>query len=623
MKKMIIVSIFLIAGILLFAACHADTSGPAPAPVPNTPASAGGGSAASGSGGGSAQNNGSIPSAPVKGDSPIGTWYEQMESGGVLEVTDKKISYTWSGADNSSYTQESSLTIVRQGNEYLLQTKEEDFFSYVDIVYKQDEDIIEAHTMPVLDGDGGYKLRTFARTSYVAPPPPVYDPPTDNSDADAQKVFKDMTIRSMRVSFYDEGAYHDPSSSMAPMEPYADEYSYDLTVQEDGSALVSSSFCREIEIPRETVEELQQLIRESDLGQLNGIDIHTEGMPYGTASYELELDLASGEKIRSSANGPDVPAEWRAFQAPMHYLLYFAFRNAGYNYGSFHSTRPMKRLGTGTPPKIIDWRKMLEAAPTGYYYRDDEDENAGKAAENAALPEPVTVKINSVRVEPDWQKAYDYSLHTEYLVFEDITPANPAVMRTLEKLNQEYKAAAETSLQEDYAMMQQVASSVWKRADLRYCYSFYTAANQQDHGTFWSVLISEGHANSLGAGKYGYGYYPYTRYNIDTKTGQVLSAADLFTDQETAVRYIVEKMRSEWGTHNKEGQFIHSDEFPKKLEEFIGKTGRDSISCNAYYDYLELYFPTAMFTMAESSVREVLYYDEIQDILSDTYTTVW
>ena len=603
MKRILLTAFVLLLGALFLSACQTQTD-PGPAGTDG------------------AKPAGTDSAAPVKGNSPIGTWYEQEENGGVLEVTKNKIRYT---PASGTYVDEAPLKIVKTLGGCDLETNEEDYFWYVDIVYDQKEDMIEAHTMPVLDGDGGYKLRTFLRVPYEAPPPPVYDPPTDNSDPDAPKDFDDMTVRSMHVSFYDKGTYHDPSSNMAACPPYPDEYSYDLEVQEDGTALVSSSFCHELTLPAESMAELQDLVSNADLGSINGVDIHTEGMPFGTDDYTLELELASGETIRSSANGPDVPAAWMEFQRPMHYLLYFAFVNAGYEYSGygFHPTAPMKRLGTGSAPARISWRKMLEQADYGYGWLEYEDEDESGDSGDGSDAEELNVSYDSVRIEPDWPKAYDYDLHTQYLVFEDVEPAYPELMKTLQQLNAEYRAASERSLQEDYEMMEAVPAKIWKNADRRYCYSFFTVAHGTDHGLFYSVLVSEGHANSLGVGKYGYGHYPNIQYNISKETGQIISVADLFKDKETALEFITDSLVNSWGTHNEEGKFIHSDEFPAKLAEFIDKTGRDGINWNAYYGYLELYFPTSLFTMSDTSVREVLYYEDLQDVLSDEWTTVW
>ena len=596
MKRLLFTAFVLIFGSLLFTACRKAVDVPA-----NGPAASGGGETAA---------------AVPKGTSPIGTWYEQKDAGGVLEVTKDTIRYT---PYSALFVDEAPLKIVDKGKTCLLETEEEDYFYFVDISYDKGEDTIQAYTMPMLDGDGGYKLRTFARTPYVAPPAPTYDPPKDNTDPEAKKEFDDMTVRSLNVSFFDEGAYYDPSSNMAPMPPYEDKYSYDLTVQEDGSARVSSSFCQEIILPKEIVDELQALVDEADLGSINGVDIRTEGLPYDAPDYELELTLSSGDVIRSTANGPDVPTAWSDFQKPLHYLLYFSFVNAGYhmNGGEFHSTAPMKRPGTGRAPAKLSWKKMLEASSEGYYYGDPEEESETEA------PAKLNVSWDTVLVKPDWKKSYDYSLDTKYLKFISVEPSRPELMKTLLKLNEEYKQRAEAALKEDYETMEAVPASVRKKADRLYAYSLFTVAHGTDHGLFYSFLVSEGHANSLGVGKYGYGYYPNITYNIDTETGKILTVADLFTDRKTAYQVILDSMVGSWGTHNEAGQFIHSEEFPKKLDEFLDKTGPGSINWTATYDYLELYFPTDMFTMYDSSVREILYYDELQDVLNDRYCTVW
>ena len=204
MKRIIITACLLLFGSLLFSSC----TKPAENPGSGDPGSSGGTGAAG-----------------IKGSSPIGTWYEQLEYGGVLEVTKDRIRYT---PQSGTFVDEAPLKIIKKLDGCSLETNEEDYLFFVDISYDLKEDVITAHTMPVLDGDGGYKLRTFRRVPYEAPPPPVYDPPTDNSDPDAKKSFEDMTIRSMHVSFYDEGTYHDPSSNMASMPPYPGRYSYDL-----------------------------------------------------------------------------------------------------------------------------------------------------------------------------------------------------------------------------------------------------------------------------------------------------------------------------------------------------------------------------------------------------------
>ncbi|MBQ9420868.1 MAG: hypothetical protein IJU30_03825, partial [Lachnospiraceae bacterium] len=537
----------------------------------------------------------------VKGDSPEGIWYEQAPMGGRLEIGKDKIKYI---SGHSDYTDESELKIVKNGSEVLLETAEE-WFAYIDMSYDRETDTVYGHTMPHTDGDGGYHLIEFRRTEYVPPAAPVYDPPVDNSDPDAQKEFADTTIRAMKVFFYDEGIYHSPDSSMAPEPPYADEYSYDLTVQDDGTALVSSSFCQEIELPKRTVEKLQALIDETDLCAINGVDIHTEGLPYGTANYELELELASGETIRSSANGYNVPANWTSFQEPMHHLLFYAFVDAGYNYsgGAFHSTKPMKRIGTGSAPEPFrPWSQMYSSDTDG----DGEALDVNGNPLNANEPEPLGITRDSVSVEPDWKKAYDYDLHTSYMTFKAEDGKHPALIKTLEEISDYYKKASEASLKEDYEMMEAVPKSVWSKADRRYSYSFYSAEYDRNLGSIYFFFVSEGHANSLGVGKYGHGYYPQMRYNIDVETGKILSAGDLFVSEEEACRVITEAMREKYGNYSEVGKYIQSDEFPEKLKNYVNLPAPQGISFYAKYDGVELYFPAELFPMADYQVTETL-----------------
>ena len=520
-----------------------------------------------------------------KGSSPVGVWYEQAENADRLDITENVVKYS---SGTGSYTYEMPYRLRKEGEKTRLET--DDFFIYEDMYYEKEEDILVCYTMSHTDGDGGHHRVEFRRTEYTAPPKPTYPPPVDRSDPDAQKVFDDLTIRSMEASFYDEGEPYDIDSSMAMQPPFADNYSYSLTVQEDGSALVSSSFCREIDISKETVDELQRLISEADLGQINGIDIHTEGLPYDAPDYEAEFRLASGETIRSSANGDNVPEIWTSFQKQMHYLLFFEFVDAGYNYssGEFHSTKPMKRIGG--PDRL-------------------RRESSGFSCEN-------------VIIKPDWKKTYDYTLDTKYFVFREESGNHPALVKTLNALSEQYKKTAEAELKKDYEMMEAVPKSVRKKADRKYCYSLYAVDNWSLSGNIFSFTVSEGHANSLGAGDNGYGRYRSIRYNIDVDTGRILSVSDLFDDTDSVYDSLME-IFSRYGTHNDSGKFVHSGAFPSFLRKALESPEPDGIGFNFYYDYLELWMPLGMYEGNDSQLREILYYDEIQDILGEDYTEIY
>ena len=522
-------------------------------------------------------------------DSPFGIWYEQDEYGGILEITEDKIIYSWENLSGEEYSTDSECWFEEKSDRILISTKEEDLFYYVDMYYDREQDIIVGYTWPVMDGDGGYHYTEFHRTEYIAPPPPVYDPPVDLSDPDAQKEFDDLTFTHMSVFFYDEGEYYDPSSSMAMEPPYPDEYSYDLYVQEDGSALVSSSFCQEIDIPKEIVDELQEMVTDNDLGSINGLDIHTPGLPYGEPDYEIELELKSGEIIRSSANGPDVPENWQTFRYAMHRLLFNAFVDAGYKLnGQFHSTKPMKRIGIPEEDRI---------------YPD--------------------IQFDQVVTVYDGEKSYDYSLDTKYFTFTGDSEKYPELMKTLDDMSAYYKEKSEESLESDHEYMESIPESVRKEAERLYCYSFYVVEYTKCCGPIFSFFLSEGHADSIGLRDFGYGDYPNYRVNIDVETGEIIAFSDLFTDVDTACNVVIDTLRDRFDNYHEVGRFINSDEFPVKLREFIDKTHPGGLDWFAYYDHIDVFFPNELFPMEEYQIQQTFYYDGLQDELSDKYTTVW
>ena len=567
MNKLIIAAAVGVIGVLFFTACHKDVNTPAGSPAAGTS---------------SAPESVAAP----KGDSPVGIWYEQNDSGDRLEITKDKIKYI-SGRNN--FEDEMKYKSAKQGDKILIEP--EDFFIYEDISYDRKQDMVIGYTMSHSDGDGGHHYLEFLRVPYIAPPPPVYPDAVDKSDPNAKKDFEDLTVRSMKLSFYDEGMPYDVNSSMAPEPPYKDHYSYDLKVLEDGTGLVSSSFCREIELTKEQVDELQKLVREADLGQINGIDIHTADVPYDAPEYEAEIELASGDIIRSSANWDNVPENWQQFQEPVHHLLFFAFVDAGYHYngGDFHSTKPMKRV-----------------MASGRLYR----------AETGITEDEVYIK-------PDWKKGYEYSLDTHYFKFSDPENKYPVLMKTLDALSDKYRKTAEEQLKKDYEMMEKVPKNVWKKADRKYCYSLFAVDQWEMNGRLFRFTVSVGFSNSLGAGDNGYGRYYYDHYLIDAETGEILSLSDLFVSPEAISSFLSEQMIGRYGTHNEAGKRVHRADFPQAVAEVVKQPGPEGIGCTLGYDALTLWMPGQLFPSEGSSLMEVIYYDELQDILSDRYTEVW
>ncbi len=522
-----------------------------------------------------------------------GEWYEQNENGGMLIVGAKTLTYKREG--EHGFTESAAYKAERQGGETRLVVNEGELFFFVDISYDSKADKIVAYTQPMLDGDGGYKRTEFARTPYVPPAPPVYAPPVDRSDANAKKDFADLTVRALKVSFHDEGGPKNEGSEMPPEPPYEGDYSYELSVLDDGTARVSSSFCREIALSEEAVDELQSLVKEADLGKLNGLDVHTEGLPRTAPSYTLELTLKSSEVIRSSANGESVPERWAGFQTKLHSLLFFAFVDAGYSYqdGSFHSTEPMKRVGSGA----------------------------------ALFKKASGVDCEEIVVEPDWPKAYEYALHVTYFAFRDTDGTHGALMKTLDALGARYKTEAEAALKRDYDTMQSAPKSVCEKAqksgDRIFGYSLYAVENWSlDEGIF-SFGLRAGGMNTLGLGENGYGKYSLVRYRIDAKSGKLLSVSDLFVSADALGGYLAGQMKKSDGTYSLQGHAAAAADFPAALRAAItAPEPEGGVGWETFDDHLTLYFPPSLFTGADSQPFTDVFYDDVQDILGDAYTQV-
>ena len=233
------------------------------------------------------------------------------------------------------------------------------------------------------------------------------------------------------------------------------------------------------------------------------------------------------------------------------------------------------------------------------------------------------ISVENVRIVPDWEKSYNYSLDSQYFVFSAEEGKYPALMETLDRLSAEYRAIAEKTLEEDYRLMENAPKSKVKKADRLYCYSLYAADRFRIDGKVFSFTVSTGRANSLGIGGSGYGDYGYVRYHIDMETGRVLTLGDLFVSPEAFSDFLTAKMVGEFGTHHDAGRRIHSDAFPAALREAVVRPEPEGIGWNVSYHSLTLWMPRAMFPEDSSQLMEVLYYDEIQDLLSDAYTQVW
>jgi len=516
-----------------------------------------------------------------KGRSMDGIWYEQSLDGSTITISGKTIVYK---SGYSDYTDKSSFKTKGLGNTVSI-VPEEELFAVIDIEYDKKVDTLTAHTYPHTDGDGGYHLLTYARTVFTPTPEPTYGAKKDLSDPDAFKETDSYEFTSLKMSFYDEGDTSYIGTDMAQQPPYSDYYEYELDVREDGSGVLSSDFCQTIPVGKDIVDETETLMQENDLASINGLDIHTEDIPYGFPTYSFELTLASGEKITSSADFKDVPENWSAFQHAAHLLLFEAFTDAGYNAmsGEFHTVEAMKRIGRG------------ERADLG------------------------VIKDSAVILGKDM--SYDYSLDAKYTVFEfgDETPSGLA--KALTDYSDELKAAAEQDLKNDYELMESASRKEIKKADRLYAYSFRVAERFYGDDLLFFVFESEGHANSLGIGYSGYGLYPQHRYAFDTQTGERVYPADLFNDEDALLELVTETLCTRYGSKNADE--IRSQKVQDLLRKGLkGEEGADPVDFDWSETGITFYIPVSTVYNDGYTMTCSLFYEDIQDDLSDRYTVV-
>ena len=509
-----------------------------------------------------------------------GVWYEQGLNGGTITIKGSTMTFTRGDfSDSSSFS-------AKLGSHRIELIPKEEYFVYVDIWYETDTGELIAHTWPHMDGDGGYHVIHFARTEYEAPPAPVYGETVDSSDPDAPKEFESYEVCTLTLDVTEP--WRD-SGDMAPEPPTQGSYHYSLVAQTAESGVLGSDFCRDIPVDGEWLEKLSGMLKESGLAEMNGTDVWTEGMPEETECFELTIEFVSGEIYHARANGPNIPTVWYEAGRELHQFLFFSFTDAGYNMwtGEFHTTTALKRLGSASD----------EEAPYSVSF------------------EPVRTEINGT--------AYDYLVYSEYPVFT-VSGDAPALQETLNELSDYYKDLAAKDLEYDNSIMEDVPKSVWKKEDHRTSYSFYAPTKITNDGRLFRFWISEGHLNCFGLGVHGYGEYPYWRFLIDPETGEILSAADLFTSPEAAEDAVMKELREYYANSSNYLEVIESDEFRAKLREGLTKPEYEGgIGAIPVYDGLRVLVPVE-FPGRDPYTREtVLYYDEIQEILNDRYSSEW
>ena len=191
-------------------------------------------------------------------------------------------------------------------------------------------------------------------------------------------------------------------------------------------------------------------------------------------------------------------------------------------------------------------------------------------------------------------------------------------MKTLNDLSAQYRQLAEETMQADYEVMQNAPKSK-RKEDRIFAYALYSVDSWQMHGNIFSFLVSTGRMNTLGLGEPGYGKYGSIRYLIDAETGKILTLADFFTSPEAIAGFLTEKMVSSFGTHNASGRRVHAADFPEAIASAVDVSGPDGIGVSIDYDGLTLWMPLWMFPGDDSQLMEIVYYDEMQDILDGKY----
>ncbi|MBR5422009.1 MAG: hypothetical protein IK115_12765 [Lachnospiraceae bacterium] len=508
-----------------------------------------------------------------------GTWYEQSADGGILTVTEDEFTYSY---NDHSVSCTYSTKRNKEGLEII--PDDEDWW-YPDIQYYKKEDKITMHTMPHTDGDGGYHLMTFLRTEYVAPPPVTYGERIDKSDASAPKSFSEHGVQELSLAVCEPSRVY---GDMAPEEPREGSYAYRISRKEDGGGIIDYEPCPErVELSAEEMEELAELLADSRLDSLNGVDIWTEDTPEDTTRYELNITFTDGASYHSRANWKDVSDVWLEDGYVLHQFIYEKLTAAGYSYwdNSFHSTKPMLRLGPEEDAKP-DYRILTEDKP---------QEKKGTA--------------------------YDYTVSTQYTVFTAEGMVPKALMDTLEDFSERYRKISEQTLAEDDALMAAVPKKTWQKEDRCSARSLYVSDQENLNEMFYSFYFNTGRANSFGLPPAGYGLYIDFHVYIDVNNGKILSAADLFTDASEIKKQLKERVES-WYKDPKYG--IDFNSFEADFEKAFNTPACDGgVDIRIEDDCVNL----SWWKPEDEDHEKVwcnmeFYYDELQSVLNPDYAVM-
>ena len=526
-----------------------------------------------------------------------GIWYEQDLYGDVATITGNTLRLDRNYPSGDSWSEETAFRLKPSG-QYLELVPEEEFFAYIDLWYDPAGRQLIFHTLPHTDGDGGYHTVIFLKTEYTPPPEPVYGERTDRSDPSAPHDFASHAVRTLSLHVYEP---YIESYDMAPELPTEGEYSYSLTVRDDGSAWVASDFYggddgSGVRISAERLDEIETLLAGSGLDAVNGVDIWTAEMPEDTQFYELTVEYADGAVFASRANGKDIPDVWIAGTGrELHRLLFDSILEAGYNWstGEFHSREPMKRFGN---------------AP-------------GEAADYSLSGSLERIEVNGTE--------YNYLVYAEYPVFtlqaaDGRDGSMAGLEEGLQRISNYYQQLAEADLAYDDEIMRTAPKAERNSTGRSTTYSFYSTTQIRCHDRFVSFLLSEGHANALGLGKYGYGTYRNIRYCIDAETGEVLCTVDLFTDADALTDAVMDALQEKYGDGSYYEENFGSADYRERLVRALQLPGYEGgAAFSMSYDGIILQLSGEAGRQDGSTTEVTLYYDSLQEIMNDRYCSIW
>ena len=512
-----------------------------------------------------------------------GTWYEQTASNAdTIEIRGSRLTYRYGfeTTDNVAYKGGFKLAKNCTRTQIVLD-KNADF--YEELYYDAAKDLI---TTEIFADDYGLIEHAFKRTVYEAPPEPVYGERTDESDPDAPKEIRWDRIAGAEVSFYESVDYRGYTMNTA-MLPQTGRYDYTFSVGEE--VTVSSNYCSaEIPLPADTLADIRRYAESCSLAALNGLNVHTKDVPETIADYTIRLIYDDGTSFFSSANWKDVPADWDRFMRLANEAVFSAFISAGYDpySGEYKPWIPMKRFGAD--PEDADARLTVPV-----------EESVKKSEE-----------ISGAYTKVTWKRFVTDGLQNEKLaaVLQDFN--RYAEDKAAKDYENAYARLTEGMKGHRRKKDEVIFSSLWTTFRVLHADNIMLII-QKGEGD-WETFYTDGPEET------------YTYYIISAENGEILTAADLFTDREWIADYLADYFAGY--TNPGFNGYFQSDEFVGKLRGMVlepDKNGNPDImitSAGPKFIMSKKLFPDSPIDLY---TEVTIPYEEIQNIMNEDYVKVW